>query len=226
VIDKRVRTAAEALAGVRDGMTVMLSGFQGAGSPELLALALIETGVRDLTLISNSAGRHANAPGRLVAAGQVRKVIVSSARGLTPEPTPFEAAWARGAIELELVPQGTFVERIRAGGAGIPAFYTPVGAGTLLAEGKEVRRFGGRDCVLETALRADFALIHAERADRWGNLAYRHAQRNFGPAMAAAADMTVAEVDRIVELGEIAPMQVMTPGIYVDRVLEVPRATK
>lgn len=224
VIDKRVRTAAEALAGLRDGMTVMLSGFQGAGSPEFLVTALLETGVRELTMISNSAGRQTNAPGRLIAAGRVRKVICSSARGFTPEPTPFEAAWAAGKIELELVPQGSFVERIRAGGAGIPAFYTPVAAGTVLAEGKEVRRFGERDCVLETALTADFALIRAERADRRGNLVYRYAQRNFGPAMASAARVTVAEVERIVEVGAIGPTEVMTPGIYVDRVIELPGA--
>lgn len=219
----------EAVAGVPDGATIMIGGFGGPGGmPSNLILALRDLGPRSLTIISNTAGlpgfgakagEEALNMSVLFENGQVSKVVATF-----PVPrsasidTPFQQRVRAGEVELEVVPQGTFVERIRAGGAGIPAFYTPTGAGTLLAEGKEEREFGGRRCVLEHALRADFALIRAFRADPWGNLTYRGTSRSFNPAMATAADVTIAEVDEIVELGALDPESIVTQGVYVDRI--------
>lgn len=221
-MDKRVNTAAEALAGIEDGATVMLSGFQGSGVATALITALIDTGVRGLTMIANGAGHHGSAQAALVEAGRVDKVVCSSARGRGADSIPFEILWEAGKIELELVPQGIFAERIRAGGAGVPAFFTPVAADTDLAKGKERRVLDGRDCVLETALKADFTLLRAERADRYGNLTYRGTQANFGPVMAAAAATTAVEVDEIVDAGALNPIAIRTPGIFVDRVIALP----
>ena len=221
-MDKSVGTVAEALADIKDGATVMLSGFQGAGMPNALIHALIDAGARDLTVICNGTGNHGSAQAKLVETGRVVKVVCSSARGRGSEQTPFETLLEKGAIELELVPQGIFAERIRAGGAGVPAFFTPVAADTNLAAGKERRVLNGRDCVLETALTADFTLLRAERADRYGNLTYRGTQANFGPVMATAAAITVAEVTEVVDIGTLNPAAVRTPGIFVDRVIALP----
>ena len=219
-IDKRVASAAAAMAGVRDGAVVLVSGFGGAGFPNKLIAALREQGARDLTLVVNSATHRFSLTHTLIEAGQVRKVIASAARGRDKGLSVFETLWRDGKIELECLPQGTFAERIRAGGAGIPAFYTPVGVGTELAAGKEVRRFGERDYVLETAIQGDLALVRGDVADRYGNLAFRYAQANFGPAMATAANLTVAEV-RAVRDDAMPHQEVQLPGIYVDRVVAV-----
>jgi 3-oxoacid CoA-transferase A subunit len=221
MFDKRVETAAEALAGVKDGDTIMLSGFQRIGVPDHLIMALIETGVKGLTVIANSTGAHGSGIAKLVAAGRVERIVASSARGQGAEMTPFEMAWFAGKIGLELVPQGSFAERIRAGGAGHAGFYTPVAVGTDLAAGKEERRFGGRDYILETALTADFAMLRAERGDRYGNLVFRGSQANFGPVMATAAKITAVEVNHLEE-DALDPHGIHTPGIFVDRVLHVP----
>jgi 3-oxoadipate CoA-transferase alpha subunit len=222
VIDKRVATAAEAVAGLKDGATLMVSGFQEAGNPRALLDAIIESGARDLTLVVVGTGSAGSRVYALIEAGRVAKVISSSGRGKDQALTPFEEQWVAGKIELELVPQGTFVERIRAGGAGFPAYYTPVGVGTKLAEGKEIREFDGREYVMERALRADMTVLRADRADRWGNLRYRGTQGNFGHVMTTAADVTVAEVREIVPDGGIAPDDVHTPGIFVNRIVELP----
>jgi len=219
-IDKRVASAAAAMRGVQDGATVFVSGFGGAGFPNVLLRALREHGARELTLVVNSATHRYSLTHELIEAGQVRKVICSAARGRDKELSPFEVLWRDGKIELECLPQGTFAERIRAGGAGIPAFFTPVGFGTDLAKGKEVRRIGGRDCVLETAITGELALVRADMADRYGNLCFRYAQANFGPAMATAAALTVAEV-RAAQEAPIPQEQVQLPGLYVDRVVAV-----
>jgi 3-oxoacid CoA-transferase A subunit len=219
-IDKRVANAADALAGVRDGAVVMISGFGGAGFPNVLLRALREVGPRDLTLVVNSATHRFSASGELIEAGLVRRVICAAARGHDKGQSPFEKLWTEGKIELQMMPQGSFVECIRAAGAGIPAFYTPTGVGTELTRGKEVRRFGDRDYVLETAIPGDLALIRADVADRYGNLSFRFAQQNFGPAMATACTLSVAEVRAFAE----APMdhtQVQLPGVYVNRVVAV-----
>ena len=219
-IDKRVSTAAEALAGVSDGATVLVSGFGGAGFPNVLIHALRERAPKDLTLVVNSAVHRYSLTHELIEAGLVRKVVCTAARGHSKEPSPFERLWMDGKIELECVPQGTFTERIRAGGAGIPAFYTPVGAGTELAQGQEVREFGGRPCLLAQAIRGDLALVRADTADQYGNLEFRFAQMNFGPVMATAADLAIAEVRTV--LDEPMPHQrVQLPGFYVDRVVAV-----
>src|SRR3954452_16049229 len=185
-IDKCAASAAEALADVADGATVMISGFGGAGFPNVLIRALRERGPKDLTLVVNSATHRYSLTHELIEAGLVRKVICTAARGHSKEPSAFERLWTEGKIELECVPQGTFTERIRAGGAGIPAFYTPVGFGTELAAGKEVRRFQDRDFVLEHAMRGDLALVGADTADRYGNLSFRMAKMNFGRVRAPA----------------------------------------
>ncbi|MFJ8816585.1 3-oxoacid CoA-transferase subunit A [Amycolatopsis thermoflava] len=216
-MDKVVRSAAEAVNGIGDGATVMISGFGPPGQPDLLIEALYETGVTDLTVINNNAGAGGDAIARLFAAKRVRKVVCSFPKAIGS--TVFDELYLAGEIELELVPQGTLAERIRAAGAGVAGFYTPTGYGTELAEGKEVREFGGRPCVLELPLAADFALVRAHRADRYGNLVFRKTGRNFGPLMAAAADITIAEVGALVPVGEIDPEVVVTPGIYVDRVV-------
>jgi len=218
--DKRVSTAAEALAGVSDGATVLISGFGGAGFPNVLIHALRERRPKDLTLVVNSAVHRYSLTHELIEAGLVRKVICTAARGHSKEPSPFERLWMEGKIELECVPQGTFAERIRAGGAGIPAFYTPVGVGTELAQGKEVRSFDGRDCILAQAIKGDLALVRADTADRYGNLTFRYAQMNFGPAMATAASLAVAEVRALLD-EPIPHERVQLPGFYVDRVVAV-----
>ena len=219
-IDKRVQSAAEALDGVSDGATVFISGFGGAGFPNKLIRALRERGPKDLTIVVNSATHRYSLTHELIANDQVRKVICTAARGHDKEPSPFETRWMAGKIELEIVPQGTFTERIRAGGAGIPAFFTPVGFGTELTQGKEVRSFEGRDYVLEHAMTADLALVRADTADRYGNLSFRYAQMNFGPVMATAATLAVAEVRAV--LDEPMPHEhVQLPGVYVDRVVAV-----
>jgi len=217
-IDKRAGSPAEALADVADGATVFISGFGGAGFPNALIRALRDRAPRDLTLVANSATHRYSLTHELIEAGLVRKVICTAARGRDSEPSPFERLWMAGRIELECVPQGTFSERIRAGGAGIPAFYTPVGVGTGLARGKEVRSFEGRDYVLEPALKGDLALVRADTADRYGNLAFRYAQMNFGPVMAMAARLAVAEVRAV--LAEPMPHdRVQLPGAFVDRIV-------
>jgi 3-oxoadipate CoA-transferase, alpha subunit len=219
-IEKRAASAAEALADVSDGATVFISGFGGAGFPNVLIRALRDRGPKDLTLVVNSATHRYSYTHELIEAGLVRKVVCTAARGHSKEPSSFERLWMDGKIELECIPQGTFTERIRAGGAGIPAFYTPVGLGTELAKGKEVRSFQGRDYVLECAMKGDLALVRADTADRYGNLAFRYAQMNFGPVMAAAATLAVAEVRAV--LDEPMPHErVQLPGVYVDRVVAV-----
>jgi 3-oxoacid CoA-transferase A subunit len=219
-IDKRASNAAEALAGISDGATVFISGFGGAGFPNVLIRALRDRGPKNLTLVVNSAVHRYSLTHELIEAGLVRKVVCTAARGHSKEPSAFERLWMEGRIELECVPQGTFSERIRAGGAGIPAFYTPVGFGTELAQGKEVRNFEGREFVLEQAIRGDLALVRADTADHFGNLAFRYAQMNFGPIMATAARLAVAEVRAVLE--EPMPYErVQLPGLYVDRVVAV-----
>lgn len=218
MIDKRCRSVADALDGVVDGSTIMVGGFGDAGSPTNLLDGLIERGVRRLTVISNNAGNGATGLARLIQRRQVDKIICSFPR--TADSEAFQNCYATGEIKLELVPQGTLAERIRAGGAGIPAFYTPSSYGTLLAEGKEKRRFGQCSCVLEYGLSADFALVSAARADRYGNLTYLKTARNFGPIMCMAARITIAQVELIVNVGEIEPECVVTPGIFVHRVVQ------
>jgi len=221
MIDKVVRSMAEAMAGVRDGSTVLIGGFGAVGQPDALIDGLIEQGAKDLTCVANNAGSGRAGLARLMELGRVRKIICSFPR--SQGSVVFEELYREGRIELEIVPQGTLAERMRAAGAGIPAFYTPTSVGTLLARGKEVREFGGRPHVLEHALRGDVALVEAWEADRWGNLAYRESGRNFNPVMAMAADLTIAQAQRIRDLGGIAPDHVHTPGIFVQRVIRVDR---
>jgi 3-oxoadipate CoA-transferase, alpha subunit len=220
MIDKFVRSVAEAMAGIKDGSTVLVSGFAQIGEPRALVDGLIEQGARELTVVHNTAGRGREGVARLIGEGRVRKIICSFARSRGS--VLFEEVYARGDIELEIVPQGTLAERIRAGGAGIPAFFTPTGGGTLLARGKETRVIHGRECVLEQAIRGDVALVEAWRADRWGNLVYRDAGRNFNPVVAAAGDLTIVQTQNVAELGELVPEAIVTPGIYVDRIVHVP----
>lgn len=208
--------AASALADVQDGATVMVGGFGLCGIPENLIDALLHSGRRQLTIISNNAGAGELGLAQLLLTRQVRKLIGS----YVGENRLLEEQVLRGEIELELNPQGTFSERIRAGGAGIPAFYTPAGVATIVAEGKEVRNFGGRQFLLEHGLTADFALVKAWKGDRWGNLIYRKTARNFNPLMATAAKITIAEVEELAELGELNSDSIVTPGIYVKRVVQ------
>lgn len=219
-IDKRVATAAEALANVKDGSVVMVSGFGGAGMPNVLLEALRDAGPTGLTLVSNSATHLMSLTHTLIEAGMVAKVIASAARGRGKELSAFEELWRAGKIELECVPQGNFSERIRAGGAGIPAFYTPVGYGTELGAGKEIREFQGRPCILEEAISGDLALIRGDVGDRFGNIRFRYAQMNFGTAMATACATTVAEV-REATAEAIPPEDVQLPSVYVDHVVAV-----
>lgn len=221
-MDKRVANADEAIARVRDGATILMGGFGLCGIPENLIAALRRKGVRNLTIISNNAGVDDFGIGLLLENRQVRKMIST----YVGENRLFEQLALRGEIELELNPQGTFAERIRAGGAGIPAFYTPTGYGTVAAEGKEIREFNGRPCVLVTALRGDFAFIKAWKGDRWGNLVFRKTARNFNPMMATAADYVIAEVEELVELGQLEPDSVHLPGIYVDAIFQGERYEK
>ncbi|MCS5729247.1 3-oxoacid CoA-transferase subunit A [Herbiconiux moechotypicola] len=209
----------EAVAGIEDGSTVMIGGFGRAGQPVELIDALIAQGAGDLTVVSNNAGNGDLGLAALVGSGRVRKIVCSFPR--QSDSYVFDATYRAGEIELELVPQGNLAERIRAAGAGIGAFYTPTGVGTLVAEGKETRTIEGRDYILEYPIRADWALVSAFKADRWGNLVYRKTARNFGPIMAAAARTTVVQVDEVVELGALDPEAVVTPGLFVDRVVAV-----
>jgi 3-oxoadipate CoA-transferase alpha subunit len=219
MIDKTVASLEEAVAGIHDGATVMISGFGGAGQPAELIDALIAQGAKDLTIVNNNAGNGDTGLAALLKAGRVRKILCSFPR--QADSHVFDELYRAGKLELELVPQGNLAERIRAAGAGIGAFFTPTGFGTLLADGKETRRIDGRDYVLEYPIHADFALVKALRGDRWGNLVYRKAARNFGPVMASAARCTVAQVDEVVELGALDPEAIVTPGIFVKRVLAV-----
>jgi 3-oxoadipate CoA-transferase alpha subunit len=220
MIDKIVRGMAEAMAGIRDGAVVLIGGFGSIGQPNALIEGLIEQGAKDLTVVSNNAGVGHTGLARLLELGRVRKIVCSYPR--TSDPVVFEGLYRDGKIELEVMPQGTMAERMRAAGAGIAAFYTPTSVGTKLAEGKEVREFSGRRFVLEEALPGDVALIEAWEADRWGNLTYKSSARNFNPVMAMAAPLTVAQTQHIVELGALDPEKIGTPGIFVDRVVHVP----
>jgi 3-oxoadipate CoA-transferase alpha subunit len=222
VIDKVVTSVEAAVADIRDGATIMIGGFGTAGMPSELIDALIAQGARDLTVVNNNAGNADAGVAALLATRRVRKIICSFPRQV--DSYVFDALYRAGEIELELVPQGNLAERIRAAGAGIGAFFTPTGYGTLLAEGKETRTIDGRHYVLEYPIRADVALIKAWRADRWGNLVYRKTARNFGPVMATAARCTIAQVHEVVALGELDPEAVVTPGIFVARVVKVPAA--
>ncbi len=218
MINKIIPTLEEAVADIHDGATVMIGGFGNAGMPSALIDALIARGARDLTIVNNNAGNGDTGLAALLKARQVRKIICSFPR--QTDSHVFDALYRAGEIELELTPQGNLAERIRAAGAGIGGFFTPTGYGTLLAEGKETRLINGRQYVLESPIHADFALIKALRGDRWGNLVYRKTARNFGPIMAMAARCAIAQVSEIVELGELDPENIVTPGIFVQRVVK------
>jgi len=219
MINKIVPSVQEAVAGIKDGATVLVGGFGGAGQPMALIDALIAQGAKDLTIVNNNAGNAEIGLAALMKAGQVRKIICSFPR--QADSYVFDELYRAGKLELELVPQGTLAERVRAGGAGIGGFYTRTGVGTMLAEGKAVRTIDGEDYLFEAPIKADVAFIKAKCGDRWGNLTYNKTARNFGPVHATAAGMTVAQVDEIVELGEIDPEAVVTPGIFVQRVVAV-----
>jgi 3-oxoadipate CoA-transferase alpha subunit len=219
MIDKVKATAAEALADVRDGATVMIGGFGTAGMPFALIDALIDQGARELTIVANNAGNADTGLAALLKTGRVKSILCSFPR--QTDSWVFDALYRAGNIELEVVPQGNLAERIRAAGAGIGAFYCPTGYGTLLAGDRETRRINGRDYVLEYPVHADVALIKAHKGDRWGNLVYRKTARNFGPVMAMAAKKTVAEVSEVVQLGELDPEAVVTPGIFVHSIVRV-----
>ena len=221
MIDKLVNSVADALVDVPDGATVMLGGFGGAGMPNELIDGLILQGAKDLTLVANNAGNGETGIAALLKAGRVRKIICSFPR--QADSHVFDTLYRAGKLELELVPQGNLAERIRAAGAGIGAFFTPTGYGTELGRGKETREIDGRMYVLEHPIHAEVALVKAECGDRWGNLTYRKAARNFGPVMATAAKCTVAQVYETVDLGGLDPERVVTPGIYVKRVVKVAR---
>jgi 3-oxoacid CoA-transferase subunit A len=215
-MDKRVANADAAIEKLCDGATILMGGFGLSGIPENLIAAVRRRGTKDLTVVSNNAGVSDFGIGLLLQTRQVKKMIAT----YVGENKLFEELVLKGELEVELNPQGTLAERLRAGGAGIPAFYTPTGYGTMVAEGKEVREFDGRPCVLERALRGDFAFIKAWKGDRWGNLVYRKTARNFNPMMATAADYVIAEVEQLVELGELDPDGIHTPGIYVDAIFQ------
>jgi 3-oxoadipate CoA-transferase alpha subunit len=216
LIDKRVHSLADALAGIRDGAVVLVAGFGDVGIANTLIEALQEQGARDLTVVSNNTGNGDWGLARLITSGHVRKVICSFPR--SGDFSGFVEAYNAKRIELELVPQGTISERMRCAAAGLGGFYSPVSVGTRLAAGKEVREIDGREYVLERPIKGDVALLKAQRGDRWGNLTYRKAARNFNPVMAMAADLTIAEVSEFVPLGELDPEIIVTPGIFVDRV--------
>ena len=224
MIDKIVPSLQQAVADIRDGATVMISGFGTAGIPGELIDALIAQGARGLTVVNNNAGNGDAGVAALLAARRVRKIICSFPRQV--DSWVFDGLYRAGEIELELVPQGNLAERIRAAGAGIGAFFTPTGYGTLLAEGKETREIGGKHYVLEYPIHADYALVKADRGDRWGNLVYRKTARNFGPIMATAAKCTIVQVRETVELGALDPEAIVTPGIFVHRVVSVPAASR
>ncbi len=221
MINKIALSVADALGGVKDGATVMIGGFGTAGIPNELIEGLLAQGAKDLTVVNNNAGNGEAGLAALLKTGRVRKVICSFPR--QSDSHVFDALYRSGKLELELVPQGNLSERIRAAGAGIGAFYTPTGFGTELAKGKECREINGRNHILEYPIDGDLALIKAERGDRWGNLVYRMAARNFGPVMAMACAKTVASVHEIAELGELDPENIVTPGIFVHRIVRIER---
>ena len=220
MIDKLVQSMADAMAGIRDGSVVLVGGFGSIGQPNALIEGLIEQGAKDLTVVANNSGVGYVGLAALLNTGRVRKIVCSFPR--TADPVVFERLWREGKIELECVPQGTMAERMRAAGAGIPAFYTATAVGTKLAAGKEEREIHGKPYILEEALAGDVALVEAWEADRWGNLTYKSSARNFNPVMATAAKLTIVQSQHIVELGALDPEKIATPGIYVNRVLHVP----
>ena len=219
MISKIVPDLEAALAGIQDGAVVLIGGFGGAGQPHELIDGLIVQGAKELTIVCNNAGSGDTGIAALLASGQVRRVVCSFPR--QADSYVFDRLYRAGKVELELVPQGTLAERIRAGGAGIGGFFTRTAVGTELAEGKEIRHIDGDDYILESPIKADVAIIKAYRADRWGNLVYRKTARNFGPIMATAAKLTIAQVSDIVELGELDPEAIVTPGAYVKRVVKI-----
>lgn len=219
MIDKRVGSLEEAVAGITDGMSIMIGGFGDSGIPVQLCDAVLDLGVKDLTIITNNGGAGETDIAALIREKRVSKLICSFPRSVGSH--WFKQRWDEGSLELELVPQGTLSERMRAAGAGLGGFYTPTGADTELAAGKETRTINGKLYVLEMPLPADIALIHALKADRWGNLVYHSAARNFAPTMATAAATTIVQVREFVELGDLDPEHIITPGIFVDRVVEV-----
>ena len=219
MINKIVQSVQQAVAGIKDGSTVLVGGFGGAGQPMALIDALIEQGAKELTIVNNNAGNAEIGLAALMKAGRVKKIICSFPR--QADSYVFDELYRSGKLELELVPQGTLAERVRAGGAGIGGFYTRTGVGTMLAEGKEVRNINGVDYLFELPITADVALIKAKAGDRWGNLTYNKTARNFGPVHATAAKLTIAQVDEVVELGELDPEAVVTPGIFVKRIVKV-----
>ena len=221
MINKIAPSIADAMAGIQDGATVLIGGFGTAGIPNELIDGLIEQGAKDLTVVNNNAGNAEAGLAALLKAGRVRKIICSFPR--QADSYVFDELYRSGKLELELVPQGNLAERIRAAGAGVGAFFCPTGYGTQLAGDRETREIDGKQYVLEYPIRGDVALIKAEKGDRWGNLVYRKAARNFGPVMAMAADRTIATVHEIAELGEMDPETIVTPGIFVQRVVRVPR---
>lgn len=220
MIYKRVKKSlAEAVSGIADGATILCAGFGGAGLPDALCEAVVEQGARDLTVVANNAGTGRRGLAALLAAGRVRRIICSFPRSAGS--VVFEELYAAGRIELELVPQGIISERMRCAAAGLGGFYSPVSVGTRLADGKEHREIDGRTYVLEKPLKGAVALLAADRGDRWGNLTYRKSARNFNPTMAMAASLSIAQVRHIVELGELDPEMIVTPGIFIDRLVEV-----
>ena len=219
MVNKIVPGLREALAGIHDGATIMIGGFGNAGMPRELIDGLIDQGATDLTIVNNNAGNGDTGLAALLAARRVKKIICSFPR--QTDSYVFDGLYRSGELELELTPQGNLAERIRAAGAGVGAFFSPTGYGTLLAEGKETRLINGKNYVLEYPIHADFALIKALKADRWGNLVYRKAARNFGPIMAMAASCTIVQVDQVVELGELDPEVIVTPGIFGQRIVQV-----
>src|SRR6202045_2673006 len=221
-MDKRIASALAAIEKLQDGAPILMGGFGLCGIPENLIAAVRRKGTKDLTIVSNNAGVDGFGIGILLEQRQVRKMVST----YVGENKLFEQLVTGGELQLELNPQGTFAERIRAGGAGIPAFYTPTGFGTMVAEGKETREFDGRHYVLERALRGDFAFIKAWKGDRWGNLIYRKTSRNFNPMMATAADYVIAEVEQLVELGQLPPDQIHTPGIFINAIFQGPHYDK
>ena len=222
MIDKIVASVADALADVKDGSTILMGGFGGAGMPSELIDGLIEQGAKDLVIVNNNAGNGETGLAALLKTGRVRKIVCSFPR--QADSHIFDGLYRAGKLELELVPQGNLAERIRAAGAGIGGFFTPTGYGTDLAKGKETREINGRMYVLESPIHGDVALVKAEKGDRWGNLTYRKAARNFGPIMASAAKCAIAQVYETVELGALDPENIVTPGIFVKRVVKVSRA--
>ena len=221
-MDKRIASADVAIEKIHDGATILMGGFGLCGIPEILIAAVRRKGTKDLTIVSNNAGVDDFGISVLLQQRQVKKMIST----YVGENKLFEKLVLSGELQVELNPQGTFSERLRAGGAGIPAFYTPTGYGTMVADGKETREFDGRQFVLELALRGNFAFIKAWKGDRWGNLIYRKTARNFNPMMATAADYVIAEVEELVELGQLDPNQVHTPGIFIDAIFQGPKYEK